>query len=134
MKNCEKENGGNSKSERGSTSSTMSASSASGSGSTSGSSAAILEQAFQHMTQMASHINEMKRKHEHAVRIQEIQSQLEDYVGEDLTRLGDLVLEVITHVILSCVKFIVAVQILYYMYQVWGPLLEMMTTLGLFSH
>ena len=63
------------------------------------------------MTQMASHINEMKRKHEHAVRIQEIQSQLEDYVGEDLTRLGDLVLEVITHVILSCVKFIVAVQL-----------------------
>lgn len=46
------------------------------------------------MTQMAHHINEMKRKHEHAVRIQEIQSQLEDYVGEDLTRLGELVLEV----------------------------------------
>ncbi|CAG5114996.1 unnamed protein product, partial [Candidula unifasciata] len=55
--------------------------------------AAVLEKAFHHMTQMAHHINEMKRKHEHAVRIQEIQSQLEDYVGEDLTRLGELVLE-----------------------------------------
>ncbi|KAK0043379.1 hypothetical protein Bpfe_027198, partial [Biomphalaria pfeifferi] len=53
----------------------------------------ILQQAFHHMTEMAHHINEMKRRHEHAVRIQEIQSQLEDYVGEDLTRLGELVLE-----------------------------------------
>ena len=54
----------------------------------------VLTSAFYHMTQMAEHINEMKRRHEHAVRIQEIQSQLEDYVGEDLTRLGELVLEV----------------------------------------
>ena len=46
------------------------------------------------MTAMAHHINEMKRRHEHAVRIQEVQSQLEDYSGEDLTRLGELVLEV----------------------------------------
>ena len=46
------------------------------------------------MTAMAHHINEMKRRHEHAVRVQEVQSQLEDYSGEDLTRLGDLVLEV----------------------------------------
>ena len=92
VKNCEKENGGSgSRTERGSTSSTMSTSSTSSAGAS-----AILEQAFQHMTHMASHINEMKRKHEHAVRIQEIQSQLEDYVGEDLTRLGDLVLEVNT--------------------------------------
>ncbi|XP_041352618.1 uncharacterized protein LOC121371061 isoform X2 [Gigantopelta aegis] len=53
----------------------------------------ILDQAFKHMTQMAHHINEMKRKHEHAVRIQEIQSQLEDYAGKDLTCLGELVLE-----------------------------------------
>ncbi|KAH9523052.1 hypothetical protein Btru_065610 [Bulinus truncatus] len=53
----------------------------------------ILQQAFHHMTEMAHHINEMKRRHEHAVRIQEIQSQLEDYRGEDLTRLGELVLE-----------------------------------------
>jgi len=54
----------------------------------------ILAKAFDHMTSMAHHINEMKRKHEHAVRVQEIQSQLEDYEGEDLTRLGELVLEV----------------------------------------
>ena len=46
------------------------------------------------MTQMSHHINEMKRKHEHAVRVQEIQSQLEEYEGEDFTRLGELVLEV----------------------------------------
>jgi hypothetical protein len=48
-----------------------------------------LTKAFDHMTSMAHHINEMKRKHEHAVRVQEIQSQLEDYEGEDLTRLKD---------------------------------------------
>jgi len=54
----------------------------------------ILSQALEHMTGMAQHINEMKRKHEHAVRVQEIQSQLEEYDGEDLTRLGELVLEV----------------------------------------
>ncbi|XP_076464695.1 uncharacterized protein LOC143296557 [Babylonia areolata] len=52
-----------------------------------------LEQALGHMTAMAQHINEMKRRHEHAVRIQEVQSLLEDYSGEDLTRLGELVLE-----------------------------------------
>lgn len=50
--------------------------------------------AHDHMTQMSHHINEMKRKHEHAVRVQEIQSQLEDYEGEDFTRLGELLLEV----------------------------------------
>ena len=54
----------------------------------------LLEKALGHMTDMAHHINEMKRRHEHAVRIQEVQSQLEDYAGEDLTRLGELVLEV----------------------------------------
>ncbi|ESO91974.1 hypothetical protein LOTGIDRAFT_83098, partial [Lottia gigantea] len=53
----------------------------------------ILEQAFKHMTSMAHHINNMKRRHEHAIKIQEIQSQLEDYTGDDLTRLGELVLE-----------------------------------------
>ena len=53
-----------------------------------------LEKALGHMTAMAHHINEMKRRHEHAVRIQEVQSLLEDYSGEDLTRLGELVLEV----------------------------------------
>lgn len=53
----------------------------------------VLSTALDHMTGMAQHINEMKRKHEHAVRVQEIQSQLEEYEGEDLTRIGELVLE-----------------------------------------
>ncbi|XP_060071606.1 uncharacterized protein LOC132551478 [Ylistrum balloti] len=53
----------------------------------------VLTTALDHMTGMAQHINEMKRKHEHAVRVQEIQSQLEEYEGEDLTRIGELVLE-----------------------------------------
>ena len=46
------------------------------------------------MTAMSREINEMKRRHEHAVRVQEIQSQLEDYDGEDFTQLGELLLEV----------------------------------------
>ena len=46
------------------------------------------------MTRMAQHINEMKRKHEHAVRIQEIQSCLYGWDANDLTTYGDLVLEV----------------------------------------
>lgn len=54
----------------------------------------MLCQALTHMTSMAQHINEMKRKHEHAVRIQEIQSQLLEYDGADLTTLGDLIIEV----------------------------------------
>ena len=56
-----------------------------------------LAAAFDHMTDMSHQINEMKRKHEHAVRVQEIQSQLEDYDGEDFTRLGELVLEVLSN-------------------------------------
>ena len=54
----------------------------------------IVVAALSSMTRMAQHINEMKRKHEHAVRIQEIQSLLCDWEGEDLTTYGDLVLEV----------------------------------------
>ena len=46
------------------------------------------------MTKVAQHINEMKRKHENAVRIQEIASLLHDWDGDDLTTFGDLVLEV----------------------------------------
>ena len=46
------------------------------------------------MTNVAQHINEMKRKHEHAVRIQEIQSILYGWEGADLTTFGDIVLEV----------------------------------------
>lgn len=54
----------------------------------------VLVHALDQMTGRAQHINEMKRKHEHAVRVQEIQSTLEEYEGEDLTTLGELVLEV----------------------------------------
>lgn len=54
-----------------------------------------LTTALGYMTHMAHHINEMKRRHEHAVRVQEVQSQLEDYAdGPDLSTLGELVLEV----------------------------------------
>ncbi|KAK5640520.1 hypothetical protein RI129_011331 [Pyrocoelia pectoralis] len=45
------------------------------------------------MTGVASYINTMKRKHEHAVRVQEIQSQLYGWNGPDLTALGELIAE-----------------------------------------
>ncbi|XP_023310847.1 uncharacterized protein LOC108913314 isoform X3 [Anoplophora glabripennis] len=45
------------------------------------------------MTGIASDINDMKRKHEHAVRVQEIQSQLYGWNGPDLTALGELIAE-----------------------------------------
>ncbi|KAF6214783.1 hypothetical protein GE061_009526 [Apolygus lucorum] len=45
------------------------------------------------MTAIAHHINEMKRKHEHAVRVQEIQSLLLGWQGEDLTTYGELCAE-----------------------------------------
>lgn len=45
------------------------------------------------MTGIASDINSMKRKHEHAVRVQEIQSQLYGWEGPDLTALGELIAE-----------------------------------------
>lgn len=45
------------------------------------------------MTGVATHINTMKRKHEHAVRVQEIQAQLYGWTGPDLTALGELVAE-----------------------------------------
>ena len=57
-------------------------------------SGAVIRKAFDGMTRMANHINEMKRKHEHAVRIQEIQSILHQWQGEDLTTYGELLLEV----------------------------------------
>lgn len=59
----------------------------------------VVVHALNQMTGRAQHINEMKRKHEHAVRVQEIQSTLEEYEGEDLTTLGELVLEVSPHYI-----------------------------------
>jgi hypothetical protein len=45
------------------------------------------------MTGIAHHINDMKRKHEHAVRVQEVQSLLDGWPGEDLTTYGELVAE-----------------------------------------
>lgn len=45
------------------------------------------------MTGIASHINTMKRKHEHAVRVQEIQAQLYGWSGPPLTALGELIAE-----------------------------------------
>ncbi|CAG9855637.1 unnamed protein product [Phyllotreta striolata] len=45
------------------------------------------------MTGIASDINNMKRKYEDAVRVQEIQSQLYGWNGPDLTALGELIAE-----------------------------------------
>lgn len=45
------------------------------------------------MTSIAGHINHMKGKHEHAVRVQEIQSQLYGWTGTDLTAMGELCAE-----------------------------------------
>ncbi|KAL3284502.1 hypothetical protein HHI36_018661 [Cryptolaemus montrouzieri] len=53
----------------------------------------VVELALATMTGIASDINLMKRKHEHAVRVQEIQSQLYGWNGPDLTALGELVAE-----------------------------------------
>ena len=47
------------------------------------------------MTDVAKHINAMKRKYDMAIHIQEIQSLIRgDWTGLDLTKFGDLVLEV----------------------------------------
>ncbi|OXU31347.1 hypothetical protein TSAR_012692 [Trichomalopsis sarcophagae] len=54
---------------------------------------AALEGALQAMTGIARHINAMKRKHEHAVRVQEIQSLLYGWPGPDLTTSGELIAE-----------------------------------------
>lgn len=48
--------------------------------------------ALESMVEIARHINEMKRKHEAAIHVQEIQSQLHG-MEENLTSYGDLVLE-----------------------------------------
>ncbi|KAM9294473.1 pleckstrin homology domain-containing family G member 3 [Gastrophryne carolinensis] len=53
----------------------------------------IVEEAIETMTGVAWYINDMKRKHEHAVRQQEIQSLLLNWKGIDLTAYGELVLE-----------------------------------------
>ena len=56
----------------------------------------MIERALQGMVGVARSINEMRRQHESAVRVQEIQSHLYGWDGADLTTLGDLVLEVCT--------------------------------------
>ncbi|KAI5742391.1 hypothetical protein M8J77_006761 [Diaphorina citri] len=52
-----------------------------------------IKHALATMTSIAQHINLMKRKHEHAVRVQEIQSLLLGWQGEDLTTFGELCAE-----------------------------------------
>ncbi|XP_023235180.1 uncharacterized protein LOC111634594 isoform X1 [Centruroides sculpturatus] len=54
---------------------------------------ADIKNALSVMTGIAYHINDMKRKHEHAVRVQEIQSLLYGWEGQDLTTYGELVAE-----------------------------------------
>ncbi|XP_047509164.1 uncharacterized protein LOC125052392 [Pieris napi] len=51
------------------------------------------EYAFLKMTGIAQHIDDMKRRHEHAVRVQEIQSLLYGWSGPDLTTYGELCAE-----------------------------------------
>ncbi|XP_028852293.1 pleckstrin homology domain-containing family G member 3 isoform X6 [Denticeps clupeoides] len=58
----------------------------------------VIEEAIYTMTAVAWYINDMKRKHEHAVRVQEIQSMLISWKGPDLTTYGELVLEGTFHV------------------------------------
>ncbi|RWS13044.1 uncharacterized protein B4U79_13565 [Dinothrombium tinctorium] len=52
-----------------------------------------IKNALSVMTNIACHINNMKRKHEHAVRVQEIQSLLYGWEGQDLTTYGELMAE-----------------------------------------
>ncbi|XP_076264723.1 guanine nucleotide exchange factor in mesoderm isoform X1 [Rhynchophorus ferrugineus] len=54
---------------------------------------ATVDLALATMTAVASEINNMKKKHEYAVRVQEIQSQLYGWTGADLTTLGELIAE-----------------------------------------
>ncbi|XP_056151861.1 pleckstrin homology domain-containing family G member 3 [Lampris incognitus] len=58
----------------------------------------MVQEAIDTMTGVAWYINDMKRKHEHAVRLQEIQSLLINWKGPDLTTYGELVLEGTFHV------------------------------------
>ncbi|XP_073673059.1 pleckstrin homology domain-containing family G member 3 [Garra rufa] len=53
----------------------------------------VVEEAIYTMTGVAWYINDMKRKHEHAVRLQEVQSLLINWKGPDLTTYGEMVLE-----------------------------------------
>ncbi|XP_064157282.1 uncharacterized protein plekhg2 isoform X2 [Anguilla rostrata] len=53
----------------------------------------VVEDAIITMTAVAWYINDMKRKQEHAVRLQEIESLLLNWAGPDLRGFGELVLE-----------------------------------------
>ncbi|XP_043929771.1 pleckstrin homology domain-containing family G member 3-like [Protopterus annectens] len=53
----------------------------------------VVEEAIATMTEVAWYINDMKRKHEHAIRLQEVQSLLLNWKGPDLTTYGELMLE-----------------------------------------
>ncbi|KAM9777632.1 pleckstrin homology domain-containing family G member 3-like [Neosynchiropus ocellatus] len=59
----------------------------------------VIQEAIDTMTGVAWYINDMKRRHEHAVRVQEIQSLLINWKGPDLTTYGELVLEGTFHVL-----------------------------------
>ncbi|XP_077411472.1 pleckstrin homology domain-containing family G member 3-like isoform X2 [Vanacampus margaritifer] len=59
----------------------------------------VVQEAIDTMTGVAWYINDMKRKHEHAVRVQEIQSLLINWKGPDLTTFGELALEGTFHVL-----------------------------------
>ena len=53
------------------------------------------QSAVQKMTDVAKHIDAMKREYDMAVRVEKIQSLIQgDWTGLDLTKYGDLVLEV----------------------------------------
>ncbi|XP_046718873.1 uncharacterized protein plekhg2 isoform X1 [Silurus meridionalis] len=53
----------------------------------------VVEDAIITMTAVAWYINDMKRKQEHAVRLQEIENLLLNWTGPDLSGFGELVLE-----------------------------------------
>ncbi|CAG5102101.1 Oidioi.mRNA.OKI2018_I69.chr1.g142.t1.cds [Oikopleura dioica] len=53
----------------------------------------LVEQALASMSTVASHINEVKRQHEDQLKLQELQSQLLNYSGPDLSCLGELVID-----------------------------------------
>ncbi|XP_036405384.1 pleckstrin homology domain-containing family G member 1 isoform X1 [Megalops cyprinoides] len=53
----------------------------------------VVLEAIDTMQRVAWQINDMKRKHEHAVRLQEVQSLLTNWKGPDLISYGELVLE-----------------------------------------
>ncbi|XP_066527380.1 pleckstrin homology domain-containing family G member 1 isoform X2 [Hoplias malabaricus] len=53
----------------------------------------VVQEAIDTMQRVAWHINDMKRKHENTVRLQEIQSLLTNWQGPDLIGYGELVME-----------------------------------------